>query len=167
MKKLTILLALLVALCLPSFAAAQTSITTTTLTNAITNPTPTTFDIVVGSNSTMAVGSILYIDGSVYRVNAINSTTITVNQVAFPATHAASVTIYIVPLGAQVANNAVGSCLRSTAGRYPAYSPYALMFNTTTGDIGACRLDSGSVNKWVWVNPYAVGSQSNNPPQTR
>ncbi len=169
MKKLIILCALsIVILAAPFTASAQTSITTTTTSAAITGLNTTqSFNITVGSATGMTVNGILYIDGSVYRILAIASTTITVINQYMPATHASGVTVYVVPTAAQVGIRAVGSCLRSTAGQYPAYSPYTLMFKLDTGDVGACRLDSGAVNKWVWTNPYSVGSPSNNPPQTR
>lgn len=161
-----IFIALLVALMVPSRALAQTSITTTTLSAAITAPAVVgNFTITVASATGMSAGTILYIDGSVYRVVSVSGTTITVTNTFMPATHLTSATVYIVPLAAQIGRNPVGSCLRSTAGQFPAYSPYALMFNLTTGDVAACRGGLGS-RTWVITNPYSVGAPSNNPPQT-
>jgi hypothetical protein len=174
MKQFTILLALLVAfLVAPFTASAQTSITTTTLTNAITTTGMGQFDIVVGSATGMTVNSTsLYIDGSVYRIVAISGTTITVINTLRPASHNASVTVWVVPSGAQVGMSAVGSCLRSTAGAYPVYSPYTFMFNLTTGDILRCRAvsNTSSTNIWQRTNPYceaSVSSCSTAPPATR
>lgn len=168
MKKLTILLALLVALIAVPSAQAQTAITTTTLTNAITNTGMGQFNIVVGSATGMAANGILYIDGSVYQIRAVSGTTITVINTVRPASHNSSVTIYVVPLGAQIGLDPVGSCLRSTAGAFPVYSPYTLMFNTTNGDVAACRLISGKL-QWVITNPYCNAGTgcSGNPPQSQ
>lgn len=168
MKRLILLCALLIASVSP--AAAQTSITTTTLTNAITgSSTVGQFNIVVGSATGITANSTyLYIDGSVYRVNAVSGTTITVTSVALPATHNASVTVYVVPIAAQAGHDPVGSCIRGTAGAFPQYSPYTIMFNAGNGNMYTCR-DSGSgVFVWRITNPYCNtgGSCSGAPPQT-
>lgn len=166
MKTLTsILAAFVLVLGLAVGAQAQTSITTTTLSAAITNASPTTITITVASATGMAANGILYIDGSVYRIQSVSGTTITVSTVYRPATHLTSATVYIVPVAAQMGLNPVGSCIRGTAGAFPAYSPYTLMFNLSTGDVGACRGSLGS-RIWVLTNPYSVGAASNNPPQT-
>lgn len=160
-------LALLLLLAIGSSVSAQTSITTTTLTNAITTRA-TRQSIVVGATTGMTAGStFLYIDGSIYQINSVDSSTgVTVTNTYYPATHLASVTIYVVPLGAQIGRNPVGSCIRSTAGGPPQYSPYTLMFNTQTGDVAACRGGTLGSRSWVLTNPYSVGGASNNPPQS-
>lgn len=170
MKKLTILLALILAvLVTPVTVAAQTSINVPTLSNAITT-LATRQDIVVSSATGIAVNStFLWIDGSVYQVNAISGTTITVTNTFRPATHNASVNVYVVPVGAQLGLDPVGSCIRGTGGRPPQYSPYTLMFNFTTGRIAACRihvLDAGKFN-WRLTSPYDAGTPSDDPPQTQ
>lgn len=165
MKRFPILLALLLALILPVAVSAQTAITTFTLSAAVTNPAPTTVTLTVSSATGMSVGSVLYVDGSVYRITAISGTTITVTTAFRPATHLTSAAGFIVPLAAQIGIDPVGSCLRSTAGRFPAYSPYTLMFNLSNGNIAMCQGAVGS-RTWVIVNPYGVGAKSANPPQT-
>jgi hypothetical protein len=158
--RLSLMLGMIGALGLP--AQAQTAITTTTLTNAITTRA-TRQDIVVGSNTGMAVGSTaLLIDGSVYQINAISGTTITVTNTAYPASHLASVTVYVVPLGAQIGRNPVGSCIRGTAGVVPLYSPYTIMFNLATGDMAVCRGNVGS-RSWVISNQYGYAASANPP----
>lgn len=166
MKRFFILLALLIALFAGSPAFAQTNITTTTLTNAITVPTVGRQVIVVGSATGITANStFLYIDGSFYDVNLVNGTSITVTNTARPATHNASVTVYVVPIAAQVGLDPVGSCVRSTAGRPPQYANYTLLFNRDSGNIASCRLISGAFI-WRITNPYSV-NPSDNPPQTR
>lgn len=154
MKRFLIFAALLIAFLIGSPVSAQTSITTTTLSGAMTT-LATRQTIVVSSATGMAVGStVLYIDGSVYQINAISGTTITITNTFRPTTHLTSATVYVVPIAAQMSVNPVGSCIRG-GGTFPAYSPYTLMFNLTTGDIAAC---AGLINarKWVITNPYAV-----------
>lgn len=168
MKTLTILCALLAVLLAPFTASAQTSITTTTLTNAITQPNTGRQNIVVGSATGITAGAtFLYIDGSVYTVNAVSGTTVTVTNTYQPATHNASVTVYIVPLAAQLGRDPVGSCIRGTAGTAPQYSPFTLMFNTQNGNVARCGV-SGTTYTWRITNPYcnAAGSCSATPPQT-
>lgn len=164
MKRFTILLALLLALFAGSPAFAQTSITTTTLSAAITSPSPTTKVIAVGSATGIAANGILFIDGEVFRVTAVSGTNITVLTQARPATHLTSATVYVVPVGAQIGLNPVGSCIRGTAGAFPAYSPFSLMFNLTTGEIATCRGNLGS-RAWQITSPYAT-QISAAPPQT-
>lgn len=163
MKTLFILLALLMALAAP--VAAQTSITTTTITEPITSAAPTTKVITVASNTGLTVNGILYIDGAVYRITAINSTLITVVDQQRPSTHLDNATVYVVPVQAQMGLNPVGSCIRGTGGQFPAYSPYTLMFNLSTGDVARC---TGALGSRVWqiTNPYGVIPRSNNPAQT-
>ena len=153
MNRLFLLLALLLALALP--AAAQTAITTTTLTNAISAPVVGRQVIVVGSATGITAGStFLFIDGSFYEVNVVSGTNITVTNTARPSTHLASATVYVVPIDAQVGLDPVGSCIRSTAGRPPQYSPYTLMFNPNTGSVSYCRGALGS-RTWANTSPYA------------
>lgn len=168
MKNLTIALTLLLAVLVAPFtASAQTSITTTTLTNAITTLATRQNIVVNSATGIVASSTFLYIDGSVYQVNAVSGTTITVTNTFAPYTHNASVTVYVVPIAAQISRDPVGSCLRSTAGPFPQYSPFTLMFNTQNGNVAACRGASGS-RVWVITNPYCNAGTgcSGNPPQT-
>jgi hypothetical protein len=171
MKKPLLLVALLAAvLCAPFTASAQTAITTTTLTNAITQPQTGQQNIVINSATGVVAGStFLYIDGSVYTVNAVSGTTITVTNTYKPATHNASVVVHVVPIAAQLGSDPVGSCIRSAAGKAPQYSPFTLMFNTQNGNIARCALTSVGVYNWRIVNPFCnvAGSCSGNPPQTQ
>lgn len=166
MKTLLRLIGALVLVSVASAASAQTSITTTTNSVAITNTGVGQFTITVASTAGMAANGILYIDGSVYRVVSVNSaTSVTVISQYFPATHLVTSTVYLVPVGAQMGKNPVGSCIRGTGGQFPLYSPYTLMFNLSTGDVGRCWGAVGS-RRWIISNPYAVGAPSNDPPQT-
>lgn len=163
MKTLFILFALLLALAAP--VAAQTSITTTTITEPVTSPAVGAITLTVAATTGMAANGILYVDGSVYRILSISSLDVRVIQTQRPATHLDNASVYVVPVGAQIGLNPVGSCIRGTAGAFPQYSPYTLMFNLTTGDVWRCAGNLGS-RIWVGSNPYAVGSASNNPAQT-
>lgn len=162
MKTLLILITLLLGLAVP--VAAQTAITSTTLSAAITNPSPTTKTITVASATGISVGSILYIEGEVFRVTAVNGTTLTVLTQYRPATHLTSAVVFVVPVGAQYSLDPVGSCVRGGTGQFPANSPYTLMFNLTNGNIASCRGALGS-RTWTLTNPYAV-QLSSNPPAT-
>lgn len=143
--------------------AAQTSITSTTLAAAVTDPAPTAKNISVTSATGMVANGILYIDGAVYQILSVNGTTIRVINQERPATHLTSAVVYVVPVAAQIGLNPVGSCIRGS-GQVPQYSPYTLMFNLSTGDIASCRGGLGS-RAWVITNPYQV-QLSSNPPQT-
>lgn len=163
MTRIFILLALLLAAALP--VAAQTAITTTTLTNAISAPIVGRQVIVVGSASGMVVGStFLYIGGATYQIDVISGLNITVTNSARPSTHLASATVYVVPIDAQVGLDPIGSCIRSTAGRPPQYANYTLIFNPNTGTVSYCGGALGS-RRWVNTSPYAV-QFSTTPPIT-
>lgn len=146
-------------------ASAQTATTATTLSLAITNASGASQVITVASATGMSANGILWIEGSVYRITAVSGTSITVINTFFPATHLTSAVVYVVQVGQQYNGpEPTGSCLRSTAGGFPAYSPYTLMFNPSTGSIAMCRGNLGS-RTWFIVtfnrfNPTA------NPPVT-
>lgn len=163
MRRLILTLACLVAL--PGLLHAQTSITTFTITEPVTTPSPTSINLTVSATTGMAVNGVLYLDGSVYRVTSISGLVVGVITVYRPATHLDNAGGFVVPIAAQVGLNPIGSCIRSTAGPVPQYSPYTLHFNLGTGDISYCAGASGS-RTWVTVNPYGVGSKSADPPQT-
>lgn len=163
MKRFLIFITLLLALASP--ALAQTSITTTTLAAAMTQPTVGRQVITVNSATGITANTtFLFIDGSFYQVNAVSGTSITVTNTQRPSTHLTSATVYVVPTGAQISLDPVGSCIRGTAGSFPQYSPFTLMFNTTTGNIAVCRGALGS-RTWQVLSPYAV-QLSADPPQT-
>lgn len=167
MNRLFIFCALVLALLVGSApATAQTAIATTTISAAITQAAPQQFNITVASATGIAAGGILWIDGSVYRVASTyaSGTTVPVITTYRPATHLTSAVVFLIPLGAQMGQNPVGSCLRSTAGAFPAYSPYALMFNLAQGVVAMCRGTVGS-RTWFLTSPYWP-VVSSNPPQT-
>ena len=162
---------LTLALCvaLPGVLQAQTAITRTTLSVAITaaQGTPTSQSITVASATGISVGSVLWIEGSVYRITAISGTTITVINQWYPASHLSSAGVYVVPLGAQYTTDPTGSCVRGS-GAFPLYSPYALHFNVTNGTIAHCRavaLTAPTAGVWV-LTRFVVPVASTDPPQT-
>jgi hypothetical protein len=163
-NRLLITLTLLLAFAAP--ALAQTSITTTTLSDAMTVPTPGRQTIAVASATGITANStFLYIDGGVYQVNVVSGLNITVTNTQRPMTHLTSARVYVVPIAAQIGLDPVGSCIRGTGGTFPAYSPYTLMFNTSNGNIWWCGGAAGS-RTWRGANPYSVGWPSGDPPQT-
>lgn len=146
---------------------AQTAITSTTLSAAITagQGGPSTQQITVSSATGMSVGSVLWIEGSIYRITAISSTTITVITQYAPASHLTSAVVYVVPLQAQISYDPTGSCIRGTAGAFPMYSPYTLMFNTENGHIARCAGATLGSRTWV-ITAFAAPVSSANPPTT-
>lgn len=166
MKTLTIVLVLLLSLVAGLVpASAQTAITTTTITEPVTNAAPTQTILTVAATTGMAVNGVLYLDGSVYRILAISGLNVTVIQQRQPATHLDNAKVWVVPLAAQVGQNPVGSCIRSTAGTVAqGYSPYTIMFNLTTGDMATCRGATGGL-RWYITNQYGY-APSADPPVT-
>lgn len=162
MKKLILILALLTVWVLP--AQAQTAITTTTITEPVTTASPTSITLTVAATTGMTVNGILWLDGSVYRIRAINGLNVQVINQYRPSTHLDNATVWVVPVGAQVGLDPVGSCIRGTAGTFPAYSPYTLMFNLQNGNMWGCRGALGS-RVWGGTNQYQP-VPSNVPPQT-
>lgn len=153
MNRILITIALLVLAAAP--ASAQTAITQTALASAITSPAPTTKTFSVDSATGITVGSILYIEGEVFRVTAVSGTSITALTQYRPATHLVDARVWVVPVTAQISLNPIGSCIRGTAGTFPQYSPYTVMFNLTTGDVATCNGAAGS-QTWTVTNPFAV-----------
>ena len=165
MKRIVILLALLLVAMVEAPAFAQTAITTTTITEPITSASPAAITITVAATTGFTVNGILYIDGSVYRILAINGLDVRVIQQRQPATHLDNAKVWVVPVGAQIGINPVGSCIRSTAGSVAqGYSPYTIMFNLSTGDMATCRGVAGS-RTWYITNQYGY-APSDDPPVT-
>ena len=160
MKKLTILLAILLAF-LAAPAAAQTGINDTTLSAAITNSQTS---IVVGSATGVAANGVLYVDGEFMTVNSNYSsgTTIPVTRANNPSAHLTSAQVYVVPTGARVGRKLVGSCVRGGTAQG---EQYTLVFNFDTADIGRCAGAVGS-RTWRWTNAYDTGTPSAAPPET-
>lgn len=164
MRRLILTLALSMAL--PALGQAQTAITRTTLSEAITagQGQPTSINIVVASATGMAVNGILWIEGSIYRIQAVSGTTITVINTFGPASHLTSAGVYVVPVGAQYTNDPTGSCVRGTGGQFPLYSPYTIHFNVANGNMATCR---GALGSRTWVlTRFVVPQASSDPPQT-
>ena len=163
MKKLTLLLAILLAF-LAAPAAAQTNINDTTLNGAI-NATQTS--IVLTSATGVAANGVLYVDGEFMTVNSTyaSGTTIPVTRSNNPSAHLTSAQVYVVPVGARIGRRLVGSCVRGGTAQG---EQYTLVFNMGNGDIGACRQSgSGTTNAWRWTNAYDTGTPSASPPETR
>lgn len=160
------LIALLLFVAASGSAFAQTAITQTTLSVAITgNPVSGASQVITVSSATgMAANGILWIEGSIYRISSVSGTSITVINTYLPATHLTSAVVYVVPVGAQMGINPTGSCIRGTAGTFPAYSPYTLMFNTSDGSIAMCR---GGVGSRTWLlGTFNKYNPTANPPTT-
>lgn len=165
-KRLILASLMVVGLLWPSTVHAQQAITQTTLSAAMPAgaAAPTTQQITVTSATGMTVGAVLWIEGSVYRISAISSTTITVVTQYMPASHLTSAIVYVVPIQAQISLDPTGSCIRGTTGTFPAYSPYTLMFNTENGHIASCR---GSLGSRTWlITMFTAPVTSTNPPVT-
>ena len=145
-------------------ASAQTATTATTITEPMTSVSGASQVITVGSATGMAVNGILWIEGSIYRITAVSGTSITVINTYAPATHLTSAVVYVVQAGQQIGLDPTGSCLRSTAGGPPVYSPFTLMFNTSNGHIAACRGNAGS-RTW-FITTFNTFNPSANPPVT-
>ena len=161
MKKLTLLLAILLALFVGAPASAQTGINDTTLSGAIT---ATQTSIVLGSATGVAANGVLYVDGEFMTVNSnyVSGTTIPVTRSNNPSPHLTSAQVYVVPTQARIGTRLVGSCVRG--GTRPG-EQYTLVFNMSNGDIGACRGSLGS-RTWRWTNAYDPGTPSASPPET-
>lgn len=160
MKKLTILLALLLAF-LAAPAAAQTGIDDTTLNGAIT---ATQTNIILTSATGVTANGQLYVDGEFITVgsNYSSGTTIPVLRTNNPSPHLTSAQVYVVPVGARVGRRLVGSCVRGGTAQG---EQYTLVFNMSTGDIGRCAGVLGS-RTWRWTNAYDPGTPSVSPPET-
>lgn len=134
MKKLAALLFALAAL-----ARAQSSPTTTTLANAITD-----YDtqLVVASASGVSLDGILYLDHEAMRVTGINGTAIAVRRGTEGTrawSHAAGATIYTGPASAFIQIDLYGTCT---------YPSAITRLNVLNGNIWQCQ--SGA---WTLTNP--------------
>ena len=169
MRILTVAVALLIAVPL----SAQTYLTNTTITQAMTvNSTTAT----VNSTTNVQVGGFLYIDHELMRITAVNTTTKIVNlarqtQVAPTkiAAHGSGAIAYVITT-AQAPTNAVshdtawraGQCSTSTSSSStvaltPALTGYQFLpvIDVEWGDFYACRRVTGGL--WVWVRYNVQG----------
>jgi hypothetical protein len=168
MKRILITLALILGLSAPSLA--QTTLTTTTLSNAITSASGQT--VVVLSATTVDVGTILYIDHEAMQVNAINGTTLSVSrgvQGTAANTHAGGTggaTVIIAPKASLAGNGPFGLSVISQsdppAGTCtPAQYRYLPIINAVTGNVWQCRyIGTGTVRVWAATNIVAVNGQT-------
>ena len=142
----------LALLALPSLALAQSRVTNTTLSNAIT-ATQTVF--AVASATDFAAGSYLWVDREVMVVRSVSSTTITVSRGQMgtqAAAHAASETIF-------VSTSLTTSAWRETDPDYGAactpgtgQAAVAPWFNVRTGTIWKCLGPTGVAGTWNGTN---------------
>lgn len=157
MKKLILILTLLTLAAVP--VSAQTYLTSTTLSSAVTSPTQT--QIVVASATGIAAGGALYVDHELMIVTAVSGTTITVTRFQAPNTHAASSTVIIIPAAARATalvtrDPRAGSC---TLTDYQ----YLPIINTDTGNVWLCRYIGTAVTAsrvWAATNITAVNGQT-------
>lgn len=158
MKKL-ILLALL-TLSLASPVWAQTYMTSTTLSAAVTTTAQTSWRIT--SATTAAVGGRMFVDNEVVSIVAINGTTITVNRFGKPQTHASGAAVLIVPVAAVATNvvphsgvPAAGTCVLAAFAYYP-------IVDADTGDAYLCRYLAANDTARVWsaTNVFSLNGQT-------
>lgn len=155
MKKLILILVALVALAAVP-ASAQTFLTNTTLSSAVTSTSQRTF--VVASATGIEVGGQLFIDQELVTVTAISGTTITVNRFQRPALHAASAVVFVATKAQSITNflptsaaRRAGACSFSTSSTNgTALAGMTLpIVDTDTGDMYGCRRN-GASGSWVW-----------------
>jgi len=158
-----IILSLVVALALAAPVSAQTFLTNTTLSAAVSTTTQRT--VTVASATNIEVGGQLYIDAEVMTVTAISGTTITVNRFQRPAIHASAAVVFI-GTKAQSQTNFLthsaafrsGQCSTSTSStNATALAGMTLpIIDTDTGDMYGCRRN-GTGGTWVWNVTNVLG----------
>ena len=161
MKK--VLFALLVLLSVSVPVSAQTYLTNTTLSSAVTSTTQTNW--VLASATGVEVGGQLYVDQELVSVTAISGTTITVRRSQRPMLHAASAVVFVATKAQSQTNflpsaaaKRSGACSFSTSYfNAAALAGMTLPFiDTDTGDIYGCRRN-GAGSSWVWNVTNVVG----------
>lgn len=156
-----ILISLLTGLALfglPAWSQAQTTITTTTITEAVTS-TATSKTFVVNSATGISAGVSLLIDNDVCRVAASYSTgtSIPVLCTARPTTHNDNAAVLIFPQAATRTRAPTGSCTRGSGD-----ANYAVVLVGGTGQTATCRNST-----WYVTSANGEGgTRSGNPPQT-
>lgn len=150
-----IVLGLVTALLVSVPVSAQTYLTSTTLTNAITAGQSS---LVVGSGTGIAAGGALYVDRELMSVRSISGTTVQVirGQGGTVAnTHGAARTIIILPaaaLGAGGATTAVDPSGGSGVGTCTlAEQRYQPIINVTNGNLWLCRYTAAAQTARVWA----------------
>lgn len=162
MKKLIIALTLLTLAAVP--VSAQTYLTTTTLSAAVTTPTATTQAgnvINLTSATTAAVGGAVYIDHELMTITAISGTRLTVVRGAggtVATTHNNGATVIIAPVAALTgvipAFTQLGG--RPLAGSCnPANYRYLPIVDTDSGNVHLCWDKGGGQGRiWSFTNLY-------------
>lgn len=137
--------ALLAALVLPVSVSAQTSLSETTLSAAVT--ASQNFITVASATGAVAGGGI-YVDREFMVIGDgyVSGTRIPVQRRGPAVSHGASVPVYIGPAAAFVSSNRDGSCVAAA-------EPYTPVINTVTGDIWECN---SAVEKWVNLRDLVV-----------
>lgn len=150
MKKLTLILALFFAMALPNLLSAQTILTTTTLSTAITSTSATTITLTSATGVT-AGSTVLYIadtgnSGEAVFVNSVSGTNIGVTRgyqtLGRARTHASGAVVFVAPPAAINTVQPSGSCTRSNITYLPRIS-------TGLGGVGTVISDCIG---GVWVN---------------
>lgn len=158
MKRIFSLLLIVGALLLSSTVYAQTTINTTTLSTAITTPTPTTDPATnvtlasLGSGSTaVTVGQVFLIDLEAFRVRSVptSGTTITATRAYMSTkatTHAANAVVYYG--NSQAFLSGVPGIQAYAGSCTPSYFYGTPMIDVANGTIGEC--DSVTL-QWKWT----------------
>lgn len=147
MKNLLIVIALLLAFVAPALpVSAQTYLTSTTLSAAVTSTSQTTINVTSATGFT--VGYTLYVDGEAMSITSVSGTTIGVFRGVVGTTartHASASTVIVGPPPAfTTADPGPGSCTVANQ----AYLP---IVNTVNGNVWMCRGVAGVV-KWTATN---------------
>lgn len=154
------LVALLTLWAVPT--SAQTYLTSTTLSTAVTSVSADT--VVVASASTVAVGGYLYVNHEAMQVVSISGTSIRVargQQGTAATTHSASATVIVFPVASlQGALPAFGQ--RDPAGSCtPGNHRYLPIVNVVSGNVWLCRyVAAGGARQWAATNIVMVNGQT-------
>lgn len=131
-------------------AAAQTNLTTTTISGAVTNPAQTTVVVASATGITArTTGLFVPATGEWMPVVGVNGTTITVQRGAGAlgaSPIANSATVIVTPNNAAVLTNRQGNC---SGNNLPQYFQ---LVNVATGDVNICRL----TNVWAQVSQLPI-----------
>lgn len=159
MKQTILIVFAVILLAVP--ASAQTYLTTTTLSQAVTTQTQRTF--VVASATGIAAGAQLFVDRELVTVESVSGTTITVSRTRAPSTHAVSAVVIICPVAA-LGTAFVPSSGAPRPGTTPALNaiPYLPIVDTDTGNVWLPRfLTAGSPSRvWAATNVVMVNGQT-------
>ena len=167
MQKLLIALLTVLALAgLPTWGQAQTAITTTTITEAVTS-TAGGISITLNSATGISDGVYLLIDNELMRVQRswTSGVVVPVERGPRPTTHADNSVVHIFPIGAVLSRFPQGSCTRGEG-----EAVYALSVIAPYGAMARCGFGAypAGTNGWHITDISGnYGVASNTPPQTR